>query len=372
MEANRIPDVSELTQALVRLPSENPHGREDDVQDHLATLFKAHDIAVERVLTPAGRSSLIARLEGATDGPGLLLSGHADVVPVSSEEASAWLDPPYAGVIRHGKLFGRGSTDMKGGLAAGALALITQAKTGHKPHVDLVFCASADEEDRMTGIRSLLKHPWLRRVRHALIMEPTDLRIASESFGRTFGTLTFHGAQAHGSQRAIGANPIERAVNFLARLQAYDIASRLAAPGSFWQPLAIQAGTEPAIVPDHCTVLLDARIAYPANPDNVWHTVGELIGDENIEVNILDKRSPWRSAPDDRLLTIVRALHRGDTMTFAGSTDGNILAKHGIAPLILGPGTLALAHRANESVELNALEKAYRLYVAVLAQFAKP
>lgn len=360
-----------LTRELVRIPSENPGGSETRVQAWLRGRFQAAGIETDTVLTQEGRETLLARIPGASDSPGLLLTGHADVVPVSREEQPDWVVDPYGGVIRDGRLYGRGSTDMKGGLAAGALAFCSLAARRHPPSANVLFISTADEEDRMTGARSILHHPWLEGVSHVLVMEPTDLRLASRGNGRTFGIITCYGQKAHGAIPAAARNAILLMHDVVATLMAADPAKTLGAPGSFWQPISIEAGVEPGIVPDRCRMTLDARLTYPAKPSDVWQYAAELLADAPVRIEPLDLRRPWQAENGDRLAALLETGlsaigESADHVTFPGSTDGNIFLERGIQPLICGPGTLALAHRANESVSVHALEQAAALYLDVL------
>lgn len=369
--------IIHLVQELVRMKSDNPGEEESDVQLHLRNLLSKHGVNTELVETATGRLSLLARIEGRRPGGGLMLAGHADVVPVSDEEFPAWRYAPYGGEIENKKLFGRGSSDMKGGLAAGLLAFLDFFSKSVEPEVDLLFVSTADEEDRMTGARSLLDHPWLDSIDHALIMEPTDLKIATEGFGRTFGQVICRGEKAHGAVSGVGQNAISIAMELLSRMNEIDLGQRIDAPESFWQPLEIKAGVKPGIVPDRCDLIIDARIAYSADPKNVWSVLTGLAEDLSIEITPEDMRRPWRAAPDDKLLSVLSdACGRHGVeeahMVFRGSTDGNIFFERGISPIIFGPGTLALAHRANEYVEISALKKAKAVYREVIDQFAKP
>ncbi|HHT44893.1 MAG TPA: M20 family metallopeptidase [Fastidiosipila sp.] len=377
MDTKNDETIIHLVQDLVRMKSDNPGEEESVVQLHLRDLLSEYGVQTDLVETATGRLSLLARIEGRRSGGGLMLAGHADVVPVSNEEFPAWRYAPYGGEIENKKLFGRGSSDMKGGLAAGLLAFLDFFRNNVEPEVDLLFVSTADEEDRMTGSRSLLDHPWLDSIDHALIMEPTDLKIATEGFGRTFGQVICRGEKAHGAVSGVGHNAISIAMELLSRMNEIDLGLKIDAAESFWQPLEIRAGVKPGIVPDRCDLVIDARIAYPADPEAVWSVLAELGKDLSIEITPEDLRRPWRAEPDDKLLSVLtNVCGKHDIaptqMIFRGSTDGNIFLERGIAPIIFGPGSLALAHRANEYVEIGALKKAKAVYRDVIDQFALP
>lgn len=375
MEASLRERIISLTEELVRIQSDNPGQGESAVQHYIAKRLQQADIPFEWQETATGRLSLIARIEGEIEQGGLMLAAHADVVPVNDDELLAWHYEPYAAQIDAGKIYGRGSADMKGGLAAGLLAFIDASKAKQRPAVDILFVSTADEEANMTGSRSLLNHRWLETIEHALILEPTSLEIATEGFGRTFGRVTCIGQKSHGAMQTVGQNAIKIAMTLLSLMDDYDLGSALGAAGSFWQPIAIEAGIEPGIVPDRCAVTIDARIAYPASPCTVWQKLEALSSHLPVTIAVRDERKPWRAAPSDSLLlALTRAVQAtGDApqlMVFKGSTDGNIFLERGIAPIICGPGALELAHRADEYVSIDQLMKAYRIYQDVILQFS--
>ena len=371
--------VAELAAALVRLPSVNPPGDEHAAVAHLATHLTGHGFAVQRVPVPGHGDDLVAVLPGG-DGPARIFTGHLDVVGVSPAERARWTDDPFAGLVRGGRLIGRGAADMKGGVAAMVTAAVQLRGEGRTPPGDVLLVLTTDEEDLMGGSQAVAAHPLLARDADVVVGEPTGLALCTTGRGRTWAELTLRGSTGHGSQPS-GRNPIQSAADLIAALDAEDFAATAApdSPASFWRPLAIGAGVEPCVVPDVCTVTVDARLSPDHAPADVWARLDRIIGrlrsrqpSLSVEVRVVDRREGWRTpTASDLVAQAQRALDaegRDPTPTvFAGTTDGTVLRRagrgHGVRDVIIcGPGDLAAAHRENESVALSELDAAVRLY----------
>ena len=151
-------EVVGLARDLIRLDTTNAPGNETLVARHLADYLDEAGIECELVAREEHRANLVARLPGSGDAPSLAFVGHTDVVPVDARD---WTHPPFEGVVDDaGYLYGRGALDMKGEVAARAVALKELARSGWRPRGDLWFLAVADEEDGMAdvGMRWLLEH----------------------------------------------------------------------------------------------------------------------------------------------------------------------------------------------------------------------
>jgi len=147
---------------------------------------------------------------------------------------------------------------------------------------------------------------------------------------------------------------------------------------SFWRPLAIAAGAEPCVVPDSCTLTVDARLTPDHDPDDVWRRLSAILDRLALaaDVDIVDRREGWRTPPTSRLISDALSALDAEgldpgTGVFAGTTDGTVLRRavrgHGVRDvIILGPGDLAAAHAANESVALADLAAAQRLYARLM------
>lgn len=373
--------VVELASALVRIPSVNPPGGEQPVADLLTTLLRDARLSVTRVPNPGHGDCVLAVLPGEDPADrARIFTGHLDVVGVSDAERARWASDPFSGEVHDGRLWGRGSTDMKGGVAAAVTAAIALRREGRTPPADVILVLTSDEEDLMTGSKAVAGHPLLARDADVVVCEPTGLRPCTTGRGRTWARLTLHGATGHGS--AAGArNPIQHAADLIAALDAEDFSPTAApdSPASFWRPLAIGAGVEPCVVPDTCTLTVDARLSPDHDPADIWERMDALIGrlravhpHLSVDVEVVDAREGWRTPTASGLISEVTDALGAEGLdaapaVFAGTTDGTVLrradATHGVRDVvILGPGDLALAHRENECVEVHQLETAQRVY----------
>lgn len=382
-----------LLSALIACDSSNPPGLEFDTSVVVADFF-GFDLSRDGKLTrredcPKGitagtipvqpeRYDLWFRLDGATDAPALALTGHMDVVPVGPEERHRWLTDPFEPVQKDGRVYGRGSTDMKSGLAAAMLALKLKAEAvaagEPRPQQTLYLLATVDEEADMLGSRTYLqKAPWLNEIGELVVCEPTGLELCVQGRGRTYGVVTLHGGTGHGSHGTAG-NLIYAAAKFLTALEQEDLTDYHDDRGSsFWQCLAIHACKEPCVVPDELTLTLDARLAVDHPVDEIWARMRKLLErtfkdtTTTWDLKVTDRRQGWTTPADSPFRQKVeRAIQEvGLPLTptlFGGSTDASKLREAGMEALIIGPGDLHLAHRENESVSVQEALNALTLY----------
>jgi acetylornithine deacetylase/succinyl-diaminopimelate desuccinylase-like protein len=228
-------DVVRLTQDLVRIDTSNPPGAETPAAELLAGYLSAAGVDCELVGPDPARLNLVARLEGAGTGPSLMLMGHTDVVPAPRED---WTVPPFEGRLRDGQLVGRGVADMKGELAARAVALAAMASSGERPGGDIVLVAEADEERNVGDVGM----SWLVREREDLrcdfalnegggmLLELADgRRVVTVSVGeKRVSSLRVRvfGRAAHASVPEGADNPLRHVARALDRLLDEPVPAR--------------------------------------------------------------------------------------------------------------------------------------------------
>lgn len=370
-------ELLEICEQLIALPSMNPPGREAAVIDYLEAYCTEAGLRCHRLPCglEKGRENLLALLPGQESGQGLLFTGHSDVVPVPEEERKKWLTDPFRPALHEGRLYGRGACDMKSGLAAVALALAELGRQGWRPRRDLGLLVTVDEEDGMQGSRSLQDSPLLRPFRSLIVAEPTGLKLCSRSRGRTYGILHCLGQTAHGSRPEAGCNALLLAHELLKGLLRLDFSTYNNADGeSQLRPLGIHAQADPWVIPDRCSLRLDARLTTGHDPADIWERITGLTAELEAKYTgrarfyheVLDSRESWRSADCWLLRRCKEVLQeRGlptEEQCFTGTTDGTPLRRSGMDVIILGPGDLSLAHQANESVDLGEVQLAYEIY----------
>lgn len=374
-------DPLALARALVATPSVNPEldpagTGEAAVAELAADWLRAWGFAVELVDAAPGRPSVLARLER---GPGrsLILNGHLDTVGVDGMTID-----PFDPVVRDGRLWGRGSADMKGGVAA-ALAAGRDAASGDF-NGTLIVALTADEEEQGRGARRLVEEGLTAD--GAVVCEPTGLDIMSAHKGFTWLELTFRGRAAHGSRPDRGVDAIRHAGLFLSRLDALEAALEEREP----HPLlgagsvhagTIRGGTAPSVYPASCTLTLERR-TLPGESAEAFRTEVEFVlGQLRSRVPALDTvqevtlhRDGSEVPPDHPLVDAVADAARsaGVEPTTAGMTawvEAVTFNAAGTPALCFGPGSIDAAHSADESVAVREIRAAHRTLRALVESF---
>ena len=363
----------ELTQSLLRAPGQNPPG------DEAATVAALSNAAVELGLdvvetqVERGRNNLSITLAGGND-PGLLLLGHTDVVPVGD----GWTQDPFGGSVDGGRIYGRGASDMKGGLAAALTAMSVLRDVGLTGPVELA--ALMDEEETGKGIRSYVETAS-RSFLGCITAEPTDLQTIIGARGDSYLRVAIHGRACHAGNPADGANAIYGAAAVVAEIERIhaELAEEphpLLGPAT-WSVGQIQGGTGGSIVPAECVIVADRRLLPGESPDAVLASLrdrveGLRLQDRGLTVDLeMPMEMPAFETPADtdlvRIANAALSDAGGPGLPLGGWTaacDGGFIARDlGVPVIVLGPGSVTTqAHRADESVAVEELVIAARAY----------
>lgn len=413
-------DVVEVLQNLVRIPSVNPMGGsigdvngrpgseiyyEGRLTNHLEALFIEIGLVTSRQtveVLPDGtrRENVLARLDGTRSpdegGEVMLWEVHQDTVPVTGMTVD-----PFAAEVRDGKLFGRGACDVKGAMAAMIVALARlaeQRRRGELADVEvptIVLACTINEEHGFAGARELVRR-WQedqvdegallpRRPDVCVVAEPTDLDVVIAHKGVVRWNCVAPGRAAHSSQPELGENAIYRMAKILDALETY---SRDVVPGLADHPLCgrpslsvgtITGGVSVNTVPESCTIAIDRRLT----PGELSHEAYQHVVDYLREQLL---REPWGQLdfePQHEMPSIESpGLTDGENTDLAArlsqaartcgasglpvgvpyGTDGAIIAETGVPTVVLGPGSIAQAHTADEWIDIEELQKASDIY----------
>jgi acetylornithine deacetylase len=323
-----------------------------------------------------GRPNVVARI-GREGGRSLMFNGHLDVVGVDGMLHDPWNAPE-----RDGRIYGRGSTDMKGGVAAMCAAAARAVDVaGGSFDGEIIVAAVADEEFESLGTRALVE--WGVRADAAIVTEPTRLAIMPAHRGFVWLEITTHGRAAHGSRWDIGVDAIRDAGLLLAELDRLD-SDELPRRGHalLGRPSihasTIEGGIGMSTYPDRCVLRVERRTSPGETADQVRAEI------EAACATLAARRATFRAdvrvtvsqAPSDVSVDapIVRALSsalraNGESVTIEGMsawTDAALLNEAGIPAILFGPGDISLAHAAEEWVATNEIERA----TAVLTRLA--
>lgn len=362
-------DVTDLTRRLIGFDTINPPGQEAEAMAFCADLLRGGGFDVEIIAQGPDRSNLIAT-KGTGAGQALGFTGHLDTVPLGG---SAWRYPPHDGLIEDGKLYGRGSTDMKGGVAA----FLCAALDAPVPPGGIAILLTAGEETGSDGARAMVAAGPLPPIGALIVAEPTANRAVPGHKGALWLRLVFHGVTAHGSAPEAGVNAIELAMAALAQIKMVDLGSAHPVMGAPSLNIGtISGGLNTNSVPDRCEVTLDLRSVPGVVHDELVAKIeaclpagAELSRIIDLPAVWTDPNVPWLAA-----ITALTALEAGqpsDPMAMSYFTDASIFtpALDGVPTVILGPGEPGLAHKTDEYVALSRLEEAVRIYRAALGQW---
>ncbi|MGH9156930.1 MAG: M20 family metallopeptidase [Acidimicrobiales bacterium] len=373
--------VVAATAALVAVDTQNPPGGERaalPVARHLLAGFGAR---FEEVEPAPGRTSLLATI-GPADGsrPILLVNGHLDVVPV---DRAGWTHDPFGAEVVDGRLYGRGTADMKGGIAAAVEALAALRRAGREPACDLVFHLVADEElGGALGTATLVAEGRVR-ADACLVPEPTGLALCVAERGLLTAVITLAGRPAHGSEPRQGISAVEKAAKVVLALHGADFGGpthpRLGRPTC--NVGVIAGGSGHNIVAGSCRLEADRRVlpgVTRAEAEAELRARIEAIGDDELiyemetsvfgEASELDPAHPFVACIQAAMTAVLGEPQPVIGMPFA--TDARFIRNQaGIAAVVCGPGDLAQAHTHDESVAVDRLVDAAAVYAELFATF---
>ncbi|WP_432851254.1 M20 family metallopeptidase [Amycolatopsis sp. CA-161197] len=375
--------VVALTQDLVRLRSENPPGGETEVAKHLRGVFAGMGLT-GRVVEPApGRPSLlVATGDGARSGkPVLLVNGHLDTVPAA---AGGWRHDPFGGRVQDGRLYGRGTADMKGGIAAAVTALQVCRSLELELPCEVVFHLVADEElGGARGTAELLRQ-GLVSADACLVPEPTGLRLCLAERGLMFAKVATHGIPAHGSEPAKGRSAIITAAAIVQVLHdnVFPQTPHPLLGTTTCNVGMIRGGSGPNVVPEECELRIDRRILPgETQPDAEQGIIDRIASlglyrgtDYELEVETFCEPSEIDGAHPfvDFVARSCRAMTGRDPgrTGLPFTTDARFMRNQlGVPSIVFGPGDLGVAHTVDEYVDIDALVTAVGVYAHVFASF---
>ena len=366
-------DLPALAATLVRIESENPPGNERACAEYVFDWFDHHGIDATLVSDPdPDRPQVGARV--GSGSPILVLNGHLDVVPAGDPDE--WTDGPYDGVVRDGRLYGRGSVDMKTGVALAMLASHRLRPEIEDGSLDgsLVVHAAMGEETADPGTKALLEAGFDGDF--GVVLEPTRCRVATSAKGLAWYEIGWPGRSGHASRPDEAQNPIDRLPLVLEALVAYDERLRERrddlcgrAYATVTQTIA-GAATNRAVIPDRVSITLDRRVLPGETIAAVDDEIRALVADLDRE-HALD--ATWRrdetyasaEIPVDHPLAEVFRNHSAavadvppEPYGIEASTDVRNFVNDADVPAITwGPGSLEQAHTVDEYVDLDAADR---------------
>ena len=417
-----VTDVTDLLQRLIQLDTTNPPGNETLAAELLRDYLEAAGVDCHLYARVPERANLVARIRGRGDGPSLALLSHTDVVLADADE---WERDPFGGELVGDEVWGRGALDMKGEVAASAVALASLAREGWRGAGDLIFVAAADEEvGAGFGLQWLVeKHPDAVRADFSVNEGAGDrvelggkvlfLCATAEKMSSPF-ELRVHGRSGHAAMPSIADNALVKAAPLIARLGAFEVEPRLipevegfltallgevppagealararaVAPlaGELIEPLLgltvaptkARASDKRNVIPALCEITVDTRLLPGQSPEEAEATIRAWLGDGDYELVNTERSGGTRSEISGPLWDAVRTFVESEEpgavaapMCVAGFTDSHWMREafgtvaYGFFPSrAMDPETAArLIHSANERVPVSDLELGVRWF----------
>jgi len=385
-------ETLELLQSMVRAQSHPAVPRQEEgVALALQAYLRRHGIPSELIEVREGRPNLIATLKGKNSGQHLLLCGHTDTVPPSAGSSADF----FSAAVENGRIFGRGTVDMKGAIAAMAAALVDIHESGGLDSGRVTLAAVIDEELESLGAEALITSGF--KSDGAIVGEPTANRVAIGHKGLEWLEARFYGKAVHGSVREEGIDAIAAAAHFISLIEHKLIPAFERRPDPVLGLSAVNIGTihggqQPCFVAADCRVQIDRRWVTNETIEQVFSGLEELLAEvraarpglrtelvrmpEGMAIMlhgplVIDRDHPLVRASLGAFEDLGRTAP--PTSVCPAWTDGALLSHEaGIPTLVWGPGELKLAHSAEESVPVDDIFLAARLYAAAARRFTAP
>ena len=387
-------ELVKWTMDMVAIPSYSGlPNQEAEVAAYIKNVFDKEHIPCTIRPLKNGRCNVYATLKGSGGGKSLMFNGHMDTVPAYGMEDAytPWIDEDE-------NIHGRGTSDMKGPIAAMMGALIAWKRSGEMLPGDVIFTAVADEEEASIGTIAVLEDGI--RADAAIVGEPMgDNAIAISQKGLEWYQVDFHGRTVHGGQYRKGIDAIEMAVKYYNKMQETlvpEIRVRyLEGVGESTINIGvIQGGTQCSTVAGDCYIQLDRRFlpgveSYEDCCGELQAVVDELNASEdnfNATVKVLDVsvmqegyvHQGFVQNPEDPIVQCAAACAErvsGTEQEFMACpcwTDAGLLAHYGHMPaIVLGPGEMEYAHSSSEIIAISAIEKYFKIYTEIMGDFCK-
>ncbi|MDD3657054.1 MAG: M20 family metallopeptidase [Atribacterota bacterium] len=387
--------VVQFTQDLVRIKSvfhpEKEGCNEEKVAHFVAKKLKDMGLKVVVEEVAPGRPNVIAVLKGSQEGKNLLFEAHTDVVTEGNPQE--WKYPPFDAIIHKGNIYGRGSCDTKGNLAAMVYAVkaILDSKTDFKGSI--VLCIPVDEEGMMLGIKNFINQGWADEVDAAIICEPEENNICITQKGAMRIVIKVKGKMAHGAMPETGINPnwgVAKILIALERLQKKEIKKLgkheyLGFP-SFTPTILrapIKGEAQINVIPQECMLTVDIRTVPGQEHNqlkkailNIFKKISQKDQHFQASMEVIEER-PWtETSPDEPIvkdtaqafqyITKKKPIYNG----VPGATDGTFLKSWKNIPIVtIGAGNRLIPHQVDEYVEIKELIETVKIYVLAAMLF---
>ncbi len=354
----------------------------------MAIAKKLRESGIESTIQSVGhnRANLVARLKGVGNKKSLVFCGHMDTVSVGE---IPWEHEPFGAEEIDGRIYGRGSADMKGGLAALIMAMIEVSRSGITLEGDLIFAATAGEEVDCIGANTMVADGSLSDAGAMIIAEPSGGEIFVTHKGALWLEVISYGKTAHGSMPEHGINAIDNMNYFINALHdkfkfKYKEDSLLGGPTL--NIATISGGVQVNVVPDMCKLQIDIRTVPGQDHQEILSDIklilSEIEADSNakFDVKVINDKVALKNKSDDQFIKLTldtatevsKSEYKAKGVTYC--TDASIFVpsfNNNLSVIICGPGEETQAHKPNEYVETSKYIDSIRLYKEIALRYLK-
>jgi succinyl-diaminopimelate desuccinylase len=373
--------VKELLKKLIRAETTAEKG-ELAAADVISAEFNRSGISSRIDSWDQTRANIIVHVKSAGHRAGLLFACHLDVVGPGE---AIWQYPAFTAVESDGKIYGRGSVDMKGPTAAAITAIRQIVESGVKLQGDIIFSAVAGEETDSAGARRFVEDKGRlqelapKGLAGVVIPEPTDFAVVTAHRGLLWLEVTTKGKAAHSSAPQLGVNAIGSMRLILNELESYEIkAEKHKLLGKCSMSInTIAGGKAMNVVPDKCCIGIDFRTLPGQNHDEIIADLQRIFvklkaGNEHFEaaVSVLRQLQPLETDTNSEFVKIFcSAVGISETKAVSYTTDGPYFASLCSPIIIFGPGKSHLCHKPDEYIDIADLEKGVEYYKNIILKF---
>ena len=365
----------ELLQRMVKVNTVNPPGDEQELAELICDFISDQGLECQLHQVDENRSNIVVILRGKDSTlKKLYFSGHLDTVPIGEQP---WTVNPFGAEIKDGRIYGRGTTDMKGGVAALLETMLILKESQFPLEQDVIFVGTIGEEVDCLGARTAVERGLIENPGAILIAEPSSLDLYEAHKGALWLEIRTYGKTAHGSMPEEGINAIDSMMyilNELQKLKLDDVDDLLGMMSSSIN--VINGGVATNVVPDYCTLNLDFRTVTASQNQIILNKIEAIIAslsDANVgfesDYAVLQNLEPLTNENENALIKKLRRTNLKSKQNRSAKyyTDGSVFRKHFDGPiLICGAGDPTLAHQPDESISIDDLEKSVELYLQLV------
>ncbi|WP_423799547.1 M20 family metallopeptidase [Neobacillus sp. SAB-20_R2A] len=381
-EMVNVEESVQFLQSLIQENSVNPDGNEKRVAEAIETFLASSKLQVELDDLGSNRANLFVTYpDRKTEERYLVYSGHFDTVPTGKVE---WQHDPFSGEIAGNKMYGRGTTDMKAGVAAMILAMEYLSRAGVKLKGKLQFVGTAGEEVDGYGAKTVVQKGQIDKATAMVISEPSENEIYNAHKGCLWLEITTYGKTAHGSMPDQGVNAILAMNELINALLMYEF-SYTPHPILGHPTLnvgTIEGGVKTNVVPDQCSVTLDIRTVPGQDIDRILKDIEEMLKGiaektkASYQIKIINRMESVSTKESDEFVQMaVRTGKKELNLELNPTgvnyyTDASVYQPHlQIPTFIFGPGHPKLAHQPDEYVEIDKFIESIRYFMALAIEY---